>query len=98
MLTYKNDGDRLYALSRVPLADAAWGNKDSTLYRLCTRGENTPITVWVLGHVTNLWFFNPNNGEPNPKVSIGVAPLTQHAKFVVKNILEKFAKPNDGKS
>lgn len=96
MLPYKNDGDHLYALSRVPLARLAWGTKESTMMRLCTRGENTPITVWVFGHVASLWFFNPNDGEPNPKVSIGVAPLTQHAKSVAKNIIELFAKPTDG--
>lgn len=98
MLPYQNDNDRLYALSRVPLSKVSWGTKESTSLRLCLRGDNVPITVWIFGHVSSLWFFNPMDGEPNAKVSIGVTPLTQHAKSMAKAILEQLAMPKDCES
>lgn len=96
MLVYTNEAEGIYALSRVPIRRLEWGSTELTIMRLCTPRTNKPITVWVVGSIASLWFFDPREGELNEKVSIGVKPLTNHAMNVGKRILERLSQPASG--
>lgn len=92
MLQYVDTTERLYAISRLPLDELGWGRSEQTILRLCATG-NKAVTIWVPGYITSHWFFNPQDGEPNSKVSVGVAPLTEHAMGVARQLLENFSQP-----
>lgn len=67
-----------YPVSNVPLM-AKWGTTGgiSAGYEDKTRFltvYNSPIRVTVTGTVSGTFFYGPN-GDPLPRVSIGIAPL-----------------------
>lgn len=95
MLVYskEDEDDAIFALSRFPSKRVWWGDPDSGLMRVCMKGTNKPVTIWIVGNIATLWLFSPGEGEPNSKVSIGVKPLTQHAMSVGKYILERMSHP-----
>lgn len=91
MLTYRDEGDDLYSLSRLPVERLVWGPNR----KLCIRGRTTPVTVWIIGYITNLWFFDPE-GHPQSKVTLGVSPMTSHAMNVARVIMGRLASPSYG--
>lgn len=91
MLNYIDEGSDLYSLSCLPVERLVWGSNR----KLCLRGRNTPLTLWTIGYITNLWFFNVD-GSPHDKVSVGVSPLTSHAMNVVRVIMGRLANPAYG--
>lgn len=96
MLCYLNEKDRVYALSMLPLQQLGWGTSRATLYRLCLRGENRPVTLWIIGKVSTLWFYDSKEGDPHEKVTIGVAPLAKHGMAVARSMMQQLPYPHTG--
>lgn len=92
MLTYQKPSDGIYSLSLFPEKEVAWGLSDTSTNKLCTRGSNIPVVIWIVGQVTSVWFYD-QNGNPHNKVSMGVAPLTADAMNKGRRILSQFARP-----
>lgn len=92
MLVYQKPADGIYALSMFPDGDVTWGTSDTSANKLCLRDTSIPVVVWIIGTVTNVWFYD-QHGNPHNKVSIGVTPLTAHAMNKGRRILSQFARP-----
>lgn len=97
MLSYKKEADGIYSLSVFPYRDMTWGKSDTSANKLCKRDSSVPVVIWIIGHVTSVWFYD-QLGNPHNKVSIGVAPLTAHAMNIGRKILSQFARPQQSTS
>lgn len=97
MLVYTKEEEGVYALSRIPLRGVGWGDVDADPMRLYVDATKKPVTVWVVGYIATLWLFDPRDGEPNSKISVGVTPLTTHAMSAGRYILERLSHPVTGK-
>ncbi|KAI6148151.1 hypothetical protein BKA82DRAFT_34052, partial [Pisolithus tinctorius] len=75
--TFTNAQANTYALGLLPTT-LAWGKPDPYKDRskqLCDPLTNQPVTVWVPGHVTNVWFMK--NGIPDHQCSTTILPLSR---------------------
>ncbi|KAF8120866.1 hypothetical protein EV363DRAFT_1302647 [Boletus edulis] len=73
---FANDNANVYALGKIPLI-STWGTyspmNDHT-NEICNPNTNEPIIVWIVGHLTSVWFIR--QGEPDRQASITVMPLS----------------------
>lgn len=92
MLSYCDEGDDLYSLSRLPIERLVWGPDK----KLWVRGGKAPVTLWTVGYTKNLWFFD-SEGDPQSKVAIGVSPVTSHAMNIARAVMGHSANPPYGK-
>lgn len=97
MMSYQKPADGVYALSMLPEKDLAWGQSDTSSNKLCKRGSSIPVVVWIIGSVTSVWFYD-QYGNPHNRVSVGVAPLTEHAMNKGRRLLSQFACPKQSAS
>jgi len=76
LINYKKESTNTYAAGLVP--DYEWGiNKplDDKSGILCKPSSNEPLSFWIVGKISRLWFFNAN-GERASQVAINVIPLS----------------------
>jgi len=74
--TYVNAATKTYPLGLLP-SNATWGRYDpydNQSKDLCIPSTNERIHIWVLGHITSLWFMK--NGTPDNQCSVTVLPLS----------------------
>lgn len=85
-----------YPLSNMPLM-AKWGSSGSFSAghgdnsRLLTV-FNTPVRLTVVGQVYSAYFFGPN-GDPQPRVSIGIIPLRAQDLASYNSLLNNKSNP-----
>lgn len=98
LLEYKNEPDHVYSLSCLPIADLAWGgSENASANKLCIRGHDMPVTVWITALIGRLYMFEPS-GSPKKKVSVALAPLTEHSLHTSFKVLHDFSKPQERES
>ncbi|EIM78968.1 uncharacterized protein STEHIDRAFT_116862, partial [Stereum hirsutum FP-91666 SS1] len=93
MLDYQKPAENIFALSKLPVLDLDWGNSTASVNKLCIKPRSVPVSVWIVGIIDTLWLFNPRSGEPEARISVGVAPLADHALMVARNVLCDFSRP-----
>ncbi|KIO00969.1 hypothetical protein M404DRAFT_29177 [Pisolithus tinctorius Marx 270] len=75
--TFTNAQANTYALGLLPTM-LTWGKPDpyeDCSKQLCDPLTNQPVTVWVPGHITNVWFMK--NGIPDHQCSTTILPLSR---------------------
>ncbi|KAH7918371.1 hypothetical protein BV22DRAFT_1051777 [Leucogyrophana mollusca] len=93
MSYYTNRGANIYSIARM-LPTATWGpyhhfnDKSKVLINPVT---GQPITVWIVGHVTRLWFMK--SGMPDRQASINVALLSRSLSSQTSWLLAMLSMP-----
>ncbi|KAG1856184.1 hypothetical protein C8R48DRAFT_776018 [Suillus tomentosus] len=90
---YTNEKANVYALGRL-LPTAMWGQYKAVNDRsktLCDPATGEPLTIWVVGHITRMWF--AKRGVPESQASITILPLTQNLARQSTHLLAKFSSP-----
>ncbi|KAG1886356.1 uncharacterized protein F5891DRAFT_1201138 [Suillus fuscotomentosus] len=90
---YTNEKAHVYALGRL-LLTATWGQYKAVNDRsktLCDPATGEPLTIWVVGHITHMWF--AKRGVPESQASITILPLAQNLARQSAHLLAKFSSP-----
>ena len=93
-MEWADDQNLTYSIRKLP-SKREWGkdmpfeNKSSIL---CQTGSNIPYTIWILGRVSKLWFFD--RGNPASQVSINIMPLDTQDGVIARQLLATYSHPD----
>jgi hypothetical protein len=82
-----------YSISKLP-SDVTWGVDrpfDSKSGVICNVSTNLPYTIWILGRISKLWFFE--KGIPASQVSISIVPLDPEHGQIMRMLLASRSAP-----
>jgi len=91
--TYVNAAAKTYPLGLLP-SNATWGKYDPYDDRskdLCIPTTNERIHIWVVGHITSLWFMK--NGAPDNQCSVTVLPLSTSLGIQAYRLISGLSNP-----
>ena len=91
---YVNISAKTYALGLIP-SNATWGKYDPYDDRskeLCVATTNDKINIWIVGHVTSLWFMK--NGAPDNQCAISIMPLSNSLGLQTNKLIAGLSSPN----
>ncbi|KAI6153570.1 hypothetical protein BKA82DRAFT_3952396, partial [Pisolithus tinctorius] len=91
--TFTNAQANTYTLGLLPTT-LAWGKPDpyeDCSKQLCDPLTNQPVTVWVPGHVTNVWFMK--NGIPDHQCSTTILPLSRAVSRYAAELMSRLCTP-----
>lgn len=91
---YTNPGLGIYAVQRIP-KDATWGTAspfNNTAGVLCHKGTTNPVTLWIIGEITETFFFDRDN-DPTPRAGVTILPLSPDIRRVCAEQIRNFCEP-----
>ena len=86
-MKWTNTNTLTYAISTLPKT-TEWGKDhrfDDKTSIFCKCGTNALYTLWIVGHVLKMWFFE--RGNPAAQVSISIVPLDPEDGKVARCLL-----------
>ena len=92
-MKWTNTDALTYSISTLPTT-AEWGKDrkfDDKTSIFCERGTNAPYTIWIVGCVSKMWFFE--RGNPAAQVSISIVPLDPEDGKVARHLLATRSHP-----
>ncbi|KAI6157485.1 hypothetical protein BKA82DRAFT_4346593 [Pisolithus tinctorius] len=93
LVAFENPRSNIYSLATL-LPTASWGRNDPYSDRsktLCNPVSNEPILIWMVGHVSAMWFLR--NGQPDRQCSVTIVPLSKHLCRQALRLLSGFSHP-----
>ncbi|KAG0701022.1 hypothetical protein DFH29DRAFT_876201 [Suillus ampliporus] len=93
LLEYMNSKANIYALGKL-LPTATWGQYKPVNDRskiLCDPVTGDPITIWVVGRITKMWFMKFD--KPENQVMLTIMPLSKTLAQQSALLLAKFSAP-----
>ncbi|KAI6004019.1 hypothetical protein EDD15DRAFT_2222031 [Pisolithus albus] len=90
---YENQTANVYSLARLP-PSACWGKNDPYTNRskvLCNPATDDAILIWVIGHISSMWFLK--NNEPDRQCSVTIVPLSRDLGRYANRLICGFSSP-----